>query len=117
MADFPNAQAGREHQAEKSFKFRACNCGKEGLHFLPGGDERQIGVKLPEWELVRVPFLMEDMSGKKTKLRNTGIDGTVRKLPFVLEPADKIPQFRPGNIFRGFAKDIRKISQASRDIS
>ena len=116
MAYFPNAQTGRKHQAEKCFEFRVCNCRKEGLHFLPGGNKRQIGFKLPEWKLVRIPGPAQDISGKKTQLGNTGIDGTVRELPFLLKPADKIPQFGPGNLLRGFAEDIREISQVSGDV-
>ena len=112
----PNAQTGRKHQAEKCFKFRVCNRGKEGLHFLPGGNKRQLGVKLPERELVRIPGPAQDISGKKTQLGNTGIDGTVRKLPSLLDPADKIPHFNPGNILQGSAEDIRKISRVSRDV-
>lgn len=65
MAYFPNAQTGRKHQAEKCFEFRVCNCRKEGLHFLPGGNKRQIGIKLPEWKLVRIPGPAQDISGKK----------------------------------------------------
>ena len=117
MPDFPNAQTGGKHQAEQGFKFGICNSRKENLHFLPGGNERQIGVELPEWELVRIPGLVEDISSKKPQLGNTGIDGAVRKLPFLLKPPYKVPDFSPGNIFRGFAKDIRKISQVNRDIS
>ena len=33
--------------------------------FLPGGYEGQIGVKLPEWELVRILGPAQDISGKK----------------------------------------------------
>lgn len=76
-----------------------------------------MGIKLPEWELVGIPGFVEDINGKKTELGNAGIDGTVRKLPFHLEPADKIPEFRPGNILGGPAQNIRKISQVGRDIS
>lgn len=117
MPDFPNAQTGGEHQAEQGFKFGICNSRKEDLHFLPGGNKGQIGVEFSEWELVRIPWLAQDIKGKKAQLGNTVVDGTVRKMSFLLDPADKIPEFSPGNVFRGYAQNIRKISQVNRDIS
>ena len=48
---------------------------------------------------------MQDIHGKKAQLGDTVVDRTVRKLFFFLKPADKIMQFRPGDILRQFMQD------------
>ena len=117
MTDFADPQPGRKHEAEERFKFQIGNRRKENLHFFPGRDKREIGIKFPHRELSRIPGLMENIHGKETELGNAVVYGAVRKRTFLLEPADKIPEFVPGNIFWQLVEDIRKIIQIRADVS
>ena len=85
--------------------------------FLLGRDIRKIGIKPAHGKLSRIPWFMQNIHGKKTKLRDTAVNSTVREIFFFLEPADKIAQILPGDIFRDFVEDAGKIIKISFDIS
>ena len=111
MPDFADAQAGGEHQAEKGLEFQVVDGRKEKLHFCPGRDKGKIRIKLPERKLVRIPWFMKDIEGKKAQLGDNTVDCAIGKIPGILEPPDETAQFLPGNLFRGFMENAGKIIQ------
>ena len=117
MADFTDPKPGRKHKAEERFKFRVGNRRKEYLHFFPGRDKGQIRVKLPHGEPGGIPGLMENKHGKETQLGDTGVYGTVGEGTLLLQPADILPEFLPGNVFWLFAEDSLKVIQIRADVS
>ena len=117
MPDFANPQPGRKHEAEERFKFQIRNRRKENLHFFPGRDKGEIGIKLPHRKLSRIPGVMENIHGKETELGNAVVYGAVRKRTFLLKPADKIPEFSPGDILWLFEENILQVIQIRADIS
>ena len=60
---------------------------------------------------------MQDIDGKETELRDTVIDGTVRKAALVLDKTDKRAQIVPRSVFREFMEDIGKEIEISADVS
>ena len=116
-AHFPDTQAGGIHECAHGPGLDAGHGGNELESFLLGRDIREIGVKLPQGKLCGIPWFVKNIDGKKAELRNTVINGSVRKILFFLQPADKTTQFRPGNIFRHLVQDIGKIVQIRADIS
>ena len=60
---------------------------------------------------------MKDINGKEAELRDAVVHGTVREGAVLLEPADKIPEFIPGNVFRLFAEDGLQVAQIRADVS
>lgn len=116
-AHFTDTQAGGIHECAHGPGLDAGHGGNELESFLLGRYIREIGVKLPQGKLCGIPWFVKDIDGKKAELRNTVINGSVRKILFFLQPADKTTQFRPGNIFRHLVQDIGKIVQISADIS
>ena len=71
MTDFANPKTRRKHKAEKRFKFQIRNRRKENLHFFPGRDKGEIGIKLPHRKLSRIPGFMENIYGKEAQLGDT----------------------------------------------
>ena len=117
MADFTDPKPGRKHKAEERFKFRVGNRRKEYLHFFPGRDKGKIGIKLPHRKLSGIPGFMENIYGKEAQLGETGVYGAVRKRTILLKPADKIPEFGPGDILWLFDENILQVIQIRADIS
>jgi hypothetical protein len=113
---FADAEPCGKHQTKKCFKFKVRNRSKKCLHFFPRRNKRDIRIKLAEGKLVRIPWFVEDIQGKETQLRDTGIYSAVRKAACLLEPGDEIPQFLPGYFLRRSMNDIRKILKICRDI-
>ena len=60
---------------------------------------------------------MKHVDGEEPELGDTGIDGTVGKGPILLKPADKIPEFIPGDLLRQLVKNRVKVIQIRTDIS
>lgn len=60
---------------------------------------------------------MEHIKGKKAQLGNTVVNGAVREGTFALEPADKLPEFLPGDILRLLMKNGLEIKQINPDVS
>ena len=60
---------------------------------------------------------MQDIHGEETELGDTMVDRAVREGALFLEPADKIPEFIPGNVFRLFEQDCLKVIQIRADVS
>ena len=116
MTDFTNTESSREHQTKKGFKFKVRNRKKEGLHFFPGRDKRDIGIKPTEGNLVGIPLFVKNKYGEETQLGDTAIYRPVRKRSFFLDPEDEISHFLPGYIFRRSMNDIGKILKVCRDI-
>lgn len=114
--DFPHPKAGRIHKRKNRLMFKV---GK-GLDEIPGfllrRDIRKIGIESAHGKLRGIPGLMQDIYGKKAKLRDTAVDGTVREIFFFLEPSDKIAQFGPGNIFGHLVENVGKIIKVSPDV-
>ena len=117
MTDFANPKTCRKHKAEKRFKFQIRNRRKENLHFFPGRDKGKIGIKLPHRKLSGIPGFMENIYGKEAQLGDTGVYGAVRKRTILLKPADKIPEFGPGDILRLFEENVLQVIQIRADIS
>ena len=86
-------------------------------YLLLGRDIGKKRIKSAHRELCGVPWFMQDVYGKKAKLRNAMVYGAVRKILFFLNPADEIAQFLPGNIFRVLVEKAGKIIQIGTDIS
>lgn len=63
-------------------------------------DIRDILVELPEWKLIGIPWLMQDIEREETELRDDGVDRTIRKIAFPLDPIDEITLLLPGNLIR-----------------
>ena len=95
MPCLADAQAGRKHQAEQRLEFQVGNGGKKDPHFLPGRDEGQVGIKLPQGELRGIPGLVQDVDCKEAELRDAAVYGAVGKPPGLLEPADEAAEFFP----------------------
>ena len=114
----PDPKPGRKHKAEERFKFRVGNRRKEYLHFFPEGTKRQIRIKLPHGEPGGVPGLMENKHGKENAAgRYRRLCGTVGEGTLLLQPADILPEFLPGNVFWLFAEDSLKVIQIRVDVS
>ena len=60
---------------------------------------------------------MENKHGKETQLGDTGVYGTVGEGTLLLQPADILPEFLPGNVFWLFAEDSLKVIQIRADVS
>lgn len=117
VTDFPNPETGGEHKTKDCLIFDVSDGKKKGLHFLPGRDKGNKGIKLPERELIRIPCFVQDINVKKSKLRNTCVDSPVRKGTGILKPEDKIAHMLPGSIIGRDRSNIRKILQVGRNIS
>lgn len=59
---------------------------------------------------------MQDIQGKEAELGNAVVDGAVRKAFVFLNPADKTPQFVPGNVFGPLMQDVGEILEISADV-
>ena len=57
---------------------------------------------------------MQNIYGKETELGNAMVYGTVREGAVFLEPADILPEFLPGDIFRLPAQNRLQIIQPKR---
>lgn len=60
---------------------------------------------------------MQNIYGKETELGNAMVYGTVREGAVFLEPADILPEFLPGDIFRLPAQNRLQIIQIRTDVS
>ena len=109
MAEFTYTQPGRIHESGHGTLFQIRHGGDKLPGLLLGRDIGKIGVKLAHRELGWIPWFMKNIHGEKAQLGNAGVDGTVRKIPAVLDVTDKTAQFCPGNLLRGSVQDIREI--------
>ena len=116
-ADFTDAETGRIQECDHGLLLQIRDRRNEDPGFLHGRDIGEVFVKPARRELGIVPGRMKDVQGKEAELRDRAVDGPVGKTPGFLEPADKIPQFCPGDIFREFVQDRQKIIQIGADIS
>ena len=55
MTDLAYPESRGKHKAENGLIFNVSDRKKKGLHFLSGWDKWDIGVKLPERKLERIP--------------------------------------------------------------
>lgn len=115
-AQLTDAQAGGIQDGKHGFLFQVRDGGDEGPHFLSGRDIGKISIELPGGELVRVPWLVEDIQGEKAQLCNGGVDGPVRKGAGPLEMGNVVPQLLPGDLFRPLAKEGVKIFKIGADV-
>jgi len=116
-ADFANTQAGRIHDDSHCLLLQIRHGREEVPGLLFGRDIRQVLVEFTHGKLRIIPRLVKDIEGKKAKLGNGAVNGTVRKISGFLEPPDVAAQFIPGNIFWCFMKDKSQVIQISPDIS
>ena len=105
MAEFPNAETGGIHDGDHGLLLQIGNGGNEAEGIFLRRDVGQIFIELTQGKLGIVPRQVKDIQGKETQLGDTSIDGPVGQIPFPLEPPNKIPKFRPGNLFRPFEKE------------
>jgi len=115
-ADFPNPKTGRIHEGQNSFMFQIRKRPDKQPDILLCRDKRKIGIKPSHGELCGIPGFVKDIYGKETQLGNTVVHGAVRKILLLLEPADKVTQFIPGNILGHFLEDVGKIVQINPDV-
>ena len=117
VADFTNPETCGKHETEDGLIFDVSDRKKKRLHFLPGRNKGNEGIKLPERELIRIPGSVQDINVEESELGDTCIDSTVRESTCMLKPEDKIPHMLPGSIIGRNAGNIRKILKVSRNIS
>lgn len=115
--DFADAEPSGVHEGQDGLMLEIRKSLDKIPYLLLGRDIGKKRIKSAHRELCGVPRFMKDIHGKKAKLRNAVVYGTVRKMLFILNPADEIAQFLPGNIFRAFVEEARKIIQIIPDIS
>ena len=117
VTDFPYPEPGRVHEGDHGFGFYVRKRRDKKVGFFLSGDIGKIGIKLPHGELGRIPGFVQHIHGEEAELGDTMIDRTVRKGTPFLKPADKIPEFIPGNVFRLFMKDCLQVLQIGTDVS
>lgn len=116
-ADLTDPESGGIHEGDHSFWFQIRQCGDKNLCLFPGRDKGEIRIELPHRKLGRIPGLVQHIHGEETELRNAVIDRAIRKRALFLQPADKIPEFTPGDIFGLFVEKSLEIVQVGTDIS
>ena len=99
------AKSGGIHQGDDRSELQIRDRRQEFKDHVTGRDKREIGIKLPEGKLGRIPVLMENVDMKEAELGDGGIDGTVRKISGIFQPFDKGTHLIPGNIFWFLMKD------------
>ena len=116
-ADFADTKPGGIHEGEDRFMLEV---GK-GLDKIPGiflgRDIRKVSIKPANRELGRVPGFMQNIEGKEPELGDTVVDGAVREGTFLLKPANIIPEFLPGDLFRLLVEDCLEVIQIRADVS
>ncbi len=117
ITDFADPEAGRIHECNHRFGFWIRQGGDKSMDFLFGRDKGKIGIEFPDRKLCWIPWFMKHVDGEEPELGDTGIDGTVGKGPILLKPADKIPEFIPGDLLRQLVKNRVKVIQIRTDIS
>lgn len=115
-ADFPDAQPRGIHECEDGLMFTVGKRLDKSPGFFLRRNEREIRIKPAHRELRRIPGFMEDINGKKAELGDAVVHRAVRKGTLFLEPADKIPQFIPGDVFRLFVENGLKIVQVRTNV-
>ena len=117
MTDFSDTQAGGIHDSNHGFLLDIRNGVNEIEGVLKRRNKWQIRIEPAKRELSVIPWLVKDINGEKTKLGNGSINGTVGKITFLLQPADKTAQFIPRDIFGLFMKYIGEIIKICTDVS
>ena len=117
VTDFSDPEPGRVHESDHSFWLEVQKSGDKKFRFLLSRDKGKIGIEFAHRELGGIPGFVQDIHGEETELRDTVVDRAVRKGTLFLEPADKIPEFLPGNVFRLFEQDCLKVIQIRADVS
>ena len=74
-------------------------------------------VKLSEWKLGRIPWLVKDIDGEEAKLRNDGVDGPIREVTIALDPVDEIPLLLPSDLRRAYTEMFRDVVEVCGHIS
>lgn len=94
-ADFADPESRGVHQGQDGLMLEIGKSLDKIPYLLLGRDIGKKRIKSAHRELCGVPWFMQDVHGKKAKLRNAVVYGAVRKILFFLNPADETAQFLP----------------------
>lgn len=91
--------------------------GNKKKGFLLRRDIGEIGIRLAQRELSRIPGVMKNIQRKEAELGNTEVDRTAREIFSFWSQRIKSRSPPPGNILGKFVKDVREVGQISLDVS
>lgn len=94
-ADFTDPEPRGIHEGNNGLMFKIGKRINKKEHFLLRRDIGKVFIKPAHGKLGVIPGPVEDIEGKETQLGNGAVDGPVREVSGMLQPADEATQIIP----------------------